>query len=130
MPNLPRHDTHTASLHVRIFELKEATMARVRLNEKQDLPEQYREMFERIEAQPGGVLNIYRALSHAPEAMRRFMSLGRQFLVRGKLDPKLRELAILRAGFLCRSEYELAQHIDFARRVGLTDAQIKGAAGP
>src|SRR5438552_11431052 len=66
MPNLPRHDTYTASLHVRIFELKEATMARVRLNEKQDLPEQYREMFERIEAQPGGVLNIYRASRTRP----------------------------------------------------------------
>ena len=105
-------------------------MARVRLNETQDLPEQYRELFDRIEAQPGGILNIYRALSHSPEAMRRFMALGRQFLVHGKLDPKLRELAILRAGFVCRSRYELAQHIDFGRRVGLTDAQIRGCADP
>jgi alkylhydroperoxidase family enzyme len=105
-------------------------MARVRLNTTEDLPEDVRWLFERMEAR-GGLLNIFRVLSHSPEAMRRFMKFGSYLLEEGKLDPKLRELAILRAGAVCRSPYEFGQHIGFARRVGLDDAKIKAtlAAG-
>jgi alkylhydroperoxidase family enzyme len=78
----------------------------------------------------GGLLNIFRAFSHSPEALRRFMKLGSYFLDEGKLDPKLRELAILRAGYLCRAPYEFAQHVSFARNVGLSDSQIRGVAEP
>jgi alkylhydroperoxidase family enzyme len=104
-------------------------MARVRLNETQDLPEDQRWLFERM-SQRGPILNIFRAMSHSPEALRRFMKLGSYFLEEGKLDPKLRELAIIRAGMVCRSPYEVSQHIAFGRRVGLTDAQIRGVAAP
>ena len=104
-------------------------MPRVRLNETADVPESHRWIFERME-QRGAVLNIFRALSHSPEAMRRFMKLGSYFLEEGRLNPKLRELAILRAGAICRSPYEFSQHIAFARRVGLTDSQIRGVVDP
>lgn len=104
-------------------------MARVRLNETQDLPESHRWLFERMEKR-GGILNIFRALSHSPEALRRFMKFGSYFLDEGKLDPKLRELAILRAGYLCRAPYEVSQHVSFGRRVGLSDSQIRGVAEP
>lgn len=104
-------------------------MTRVRLNETADLPEDHRWLFERMEKR-GGVLNIFRALSHSPEALRRFMKFGSYLLEDGKLDPKLRELAILKAGQLCRSPYEFSQHISFARRVGLSDSQVRGIADP
>ncbi len=104
-------------------------MARVRLNETKDLPEDHRWLFERMEKR-GSLLNIFRALSHSPEAMRRFMKFGSYLLEEGKLDPALRELAILRAGAVCRSPYEFSQHISIARRAGLTDAQIRGCTDP
>ncbi len=104
-------------------------MARVRLNETADLPEEHRWLFERLEAQ-GPILNIFRAMSHSPVALRRFMKFGSYFLGEGKLDPNLRELAILRAGYLCRAPYEFSQHIAFGRRVGLSDSQIRGIAEP
>jgi alkylhydroperoxidase family enzyme len=104
-------------------------MARVRLNETKDLPEDQRWLFERME-QRGRILNIFRAMSHSGVALRRFMKLGSYFLEEGKLDPALRELAILRAGYLCRAPYEFSQHISFARRVGLSDSQIRGIAEP
>ncbi len=104
-------------------------MARVRLNETADLPEDHRWLFERMEKR-GGVLNIFRALSHSPEALRRFMKFGSYFLEEGKLDAGLRELAILRVGMLCGSPYEFSQHIAFGRRAGLTDGQIRGIASP
>jgi alkylhydroperoxidase family enzyme len=104
-------------------------MTRVRMVETPDLPESHRWIFERME-KTDSILNIYRALAHSPEALRRFMKFGSYLLAEGKLDPKLRELAILRAGVLCRSPYEVSQHIGFGRRVGLTDAQIRGVAAP
>jgi alkylhydroperoxidase family enzyme len=104
-------------------------MARVRLNQTEDLPEDYRWIFERMDKDNSN-LNIFRALSHSPEAMRRFMKFGRYLLGEGKVDPKLRELAILKAGYICRSPYEFSQHIAFARRTGLSDSQIRGVANP
>lgn len=104
-------------------------MARVRLNTTAEVAESHRWMFERMEQNagaPSDVLNIFRAMSHSPEALRRFMKFGQYFLSEGKLDPKLRELAILRAGWLCRSPYEFSQHVSFGRRTGLTDDQIRG----
>jgi alkylhydroperoxidase family enzyme len=104
-------------------------MARVRLNETAEVAEGHRWMFERMEKQ-GPVLNIFRALSHSPEALRRFMKFGSYFLGEGKLEPKLRELAILRAGYLCRSPYEFSQHVAYGRRAGLSDEQIRGVVEP
>ena len=100
-------------------------MARVRLNETSEVAEDHRWLFERME-QRGPILNIFRALSHSPVALRRFMKFGGYFLEEGKLDPKLRELAILRAGWLCQSRYEFSQHVSFGRRTGLSDEQIRG----
>lgn len=104
-------------------------MARVRLNETRDVAEDHRWLFERMEKR-GGLLNIFRALGHSPEALRRFMKFGSYFLEEGKLDPKLRELAILRVGMDCRAPYEFSQHIAFGRRTGLSDAQIRGVGNP
>ncbi|MGH7621711.1 MAG: carboxymuconolactone decarboxylase family protein [Gemmatimonadaceae bacterium] len=104
-------------------------MARVRLNETNDLPEDQRWLFERME-QRAPVLNIFRSLSHSPVALRRFMKLGSYFLEEGKLDPAMRELAILRVGHECGAPYEFGQHVSIGRRAGLTDAQIRGVGSP
>jgi alkylhydroperoxidase family enzyme len=104
-------------------------MARVRLNETQDIAESHRWIFERMD-KAGTTLNIFRALSHSPEAMLRFMRFGNYLLTEGKLDAGLRELAILRAGWLCRSPYEFSQHIAFGRRAGLSDEQIRAVTDP
>lgn len=71
-------------------------------------------------------LNIYRMLANADGAARGFVHLGNSLLFRGKLDPKLRELAILRVGWLSRASYEVYQHERIGRDVGLSDAKIRG----
>jgi len=42
-----------------------------------------------------------------------------------------REIAILRIGWLCRSAYEWGQHVNIARRIGISDEEIRRVqAGP
>ena len=41
------------------------------------------------------------------------------------LSPQLREIAILRVGYLSNAAYEVFQHEAYARHVGLADAQIE-----
>jgi alkylhydroperoxidase family enzyme len=45
-----------------------------------------------------------------------------------KLDPKLREIAILRTGYVVGSRFVYSQHCKAGRRVGLTEEQIASIA--
>lgn len=79
----------------------------------------------------GRLLNIFRTLAHHPELMRRWLVFGNHVLGKSTFPARERELAILRVGFLCRSEYEWGQHVLIARRCGISDAEIaRVAAGP
>lgn len=67
-------------------------------------------------------LNIFRMLSHSDHLFEPFVRLGNGFLAKGKLDPVLREVAILRVGYLSGSRYETYQHEAIGRRLGMSDA--------
>ena len=69
--------------------------------------------------------NVSRMLAGAsPGVNRGFGAFGRGYMSESPLDPKLREIAILRVGYLSNAAYEVYQHEALARHVGLTDAQI------
>jgi alkylhydroperoxidase family enzyme len=42
-----------------------------------------------------------------------------------KLDPRLRELAILQVGYLAKSPYEYSHHVKIGREFGVTDDDIR-----
>ena len=67
--------------------------------------------------------NIYRILANAPTALPGFVQLAGALLTRSELDPQLREMVILRVGYLQRSDYELFHHSELARSFGVTDAE-------
>jgi alkylhydroperoxidase family enzyme len=46
------------------------------------------------------------------------------FLLNGKVDPRLRELVILRIAWRCGQPYEWAQHYRRARQLEITDAEV------
>ena len=69
-------------------------------------------------------LNIYRMLAHATTVAPGFLMMGRGLLRESELDPKLRELAILRVGILSGAGYEVHQHKRVAASVGVTEAKI------
>ena len=74
----------------------------------------------------GQALNIFLTMAHHAPALRRFMALGTELLLKGNLPPRERELLILRTGWNCRSEYEWGQHVAIGRSAGLTDDEIRG----
>lgn len=70
-------------------------------------------------------LNVARMIANASDAVfQNFSRLGNSLMTRGKLDNKLREIAILRNARVCGSLYEYTQHVPIAKSTGLSDEQI------
>src|SRR6266536_6540118 len=70
-------------------------------------------------------LNIFRLLANADTAFVPWLRWAGVLLSDLKLDPLLRELAILRVAQLTpHAEYEWIQHVPIAKAVGATDAQV------
>ncbi len=91
--------------------------------------DEVRETLSRLPAEVG----IFKMLAHAETLLKPTMRLGGAMLGKMKLDPLLRELALLHAVKLEGGEYEWVQHVPVAQKFGATDAQIaaleKGDAG-
>lgn len=66
---------------------------------------------------------------HHPELMKRYFPFLDFLLREGVLPPRYRELAILRVAWLRQTEYEWTQHVMIARTVGISDDEIRAAAG-
>ena len=69
-------------------------------------------------------LNIFRMLGHSGELLDGFHRLGSQILYFTKLDPVLREIAIIRVGVLSKATYEVHQHERIGRQLGMSDEKI------
>lgn len=70
-------------------------------------------------------LNIFRMMGHSGEMLDGFVRLGNQILAFSSLDPILREIAIVRVGVLSNARYEVYQHEEISRRLGMDDAKIR-----
>jgi 4-carboxymuconolactone decarboxylase len=73
-------------------------------------------------------LNLYKMLPHAPAIAPKFLRMGRAILRESALDPKLREIAILRVNFLSGDKYDLHHHARAGRNAGLGEEQISALA--
>lgn len=70
-------------------------------------------------------INLYRALVHSPNGARSFQGLGLFIRHESRLDPRLRELAILQVGYVTRSAYEYSHHIAIGRSFSVSDDDIR-----
>lgn len=95
-------------------------MARIPYPDPDALPDEVRSFFDRIRPK----LNIYRMLPHAESSLYGFMKLGNALLFKADLDPVLRELVILRVGYLSAADYEVHQHLVVAAHVGVPAEKI------
>ena len=79
-----------------------------------------REMFGKLQA-----LNIYRMMVHADTQMPRFVRFGNGLLFKTAIDPILREMAILRVGYLSKASYEVHQHERISRDLGMAEDKLQ-----
>ena len=93
-------------------------MARVPYLQKNDLPADQQDLLARN-------ITLFQALVNSPNAARAFGGLGQFIRFKSRLDPRLRELAILQVGYLARQPYEWSHHVKIGRDFGVSDADIK-----
>jgi len=93
-------------------------MARVPYLDKTDLSEADQDLLNRP-------ISLFKALVNSPNAARAFSGLGGFIRYGSKLDPRLRELAILQVGWLARSPYEWSHHVKIGHDFGVSDDDIQ-----
>jgi len=96
-------------------------MARVPYLDPSDLPSEHKDLLARN-------INLFRAMVHSPNGARAFHGLGEFIRHKSRLDPRLRELAILQVGFLTKSVYEYTHHIKIGRDFGVADDDLRAIA--
>lgn len=69
-------------------------------------------------------LNIFRMMAHGGDLVDGFLRLGNHLLYYTKLDPVLREIAIIRVGVLSRAHYEVWQHETIGRKIGMSEDKL------
>jgi len=69
-------------------------------------------------------LNVFRVLLHHPELTQKITGLLTFLLFQGKLDARLRELAIMRIGWVTKAEYEWTQHWAVALRLKVSEEEL------
>lgn len=72
--------------------------------------------------------NIFATFIRHPRLFRPYSVFGMYIFNASTLDARTRELAILRVAARMGCEYEHAQHVRFAQRAGITDAEIAAVA--
>lgn len=103
-------------------------MARLSYLNREQLPELERDIFDDLTRQRGAIGNIFRVAAHSPLLLRRLLYFSDGLRHRTKLDPRLRELAIMTVGRLTDCEYEYVHHQALAKRVGVRPEQVERLA--
>ncbi len=73
--------------------------------------------------------NVLATLMHHPQLAGPFLAYNNVLLQRPALDPRLRELMVLRVAWRTRARYEWAQHVRLATRLGMSSDEIDAIAG-
>jgi uncharacterized peroxidase-related enzyme len=98
-------------------------MALVRYVSTAEAAEGIKARFQKMEEKGHEVPNFLRILAHSPELLEGFVSLNGA-LNRMQLDPKLRELAYIRASEINACGYCLQHHKKAGRKAGLDERQV------
>ena len=77
-------------------------------------------------------LNVFRIMGRVPESFQPFLDFAFSILVKSELDPRKREIAVLRVAHVTKANYEWVQHVAVAKGVGVTQEEIDliGADAP
>ncbi len=95
-------------------------MARMPYCEPGEAPPKAKESLENLEP-----MNIFKMMAHGDGILQKFVLLGNHILFKSKLDPVLREIAIVRVGVLSKAKYEVFQHERICRQLGMSEELIE-----
>jgi alkylhydroperoxidase family enzyme len=96
-------------------------MARLPYLDKSDLLPEHQDLLARN-------INLYRLLAHSPRGARSLNTLARFIRDGSRLDPRLRQMAILQVGYITRSAYEFSHHIKISREFSVSDDDVRAIA--
>jgi alkylhydroperoxidase family enzyme len=100
-------------------------MARVPLLDRAALPPADRDIYDAYVAVRGrGPSDIHRAIANAPNLLRAYMPLSNELRFGTRLDPRLRELAIVAVGWITHIEHEFNAHSKMALAAGVRQEQL------
>ena len=94
-------------------------MARVPYVKHDELTASQLPIFDQISQTRGHVPNLFAALLNNPEATKAVATVGEYIRYQSKLDPIIRETAILAAAKELQNDYEWSQHEPIARETGV-----------
>ena len=104
-------------------------MARVPYIREDEHPELAELIASLRQARRGRLLNLYRLLLHSPEVAKTWLAYINAVRWQTELDGALRELVIIRVGYLNRAEYVVSQHVpSLAQAEGLSPEQTEALA--
>ncbi len=121
-----RQNVTTQSVEAHAFNPR-PTYQRIPLIDKNNLTPAQQKMLE-----SRADFNLYKTLAHHVELYNAWSPLGQIMLSGSTIDPRHREIAMLRMGWLCQAEYEWAQHARIAHdSYGFSPEEIRRiAVGP
>jgi alkylhydroperoxidase family enzyme len=93
-------------------------MARLPYIEKSQLPAEHQDLLKREIA-------IFKCMVHSPNAARAFQGLGGFIRHKSRLDPRLREIAILAVGWITQAPYEWSHHVKIGQEFGVSEGDIR-----
>ena len=83
---------------------------------KSEWDPEIQDLFEKIGYETEEDLyNVLKTLAHHPKLLKRWLPFANHVLLKSTLTPRIREIVILRTGWLCGSEYEWTQHVRIAK---------------
>lgn len=104
-------------------------MARISYIEEKDHPE-LAELIGKVRAgRRGTLINVYKLLLHAPPLAACWLDIVSAARYKTELDGRLREIVIIRVGYLNRTDYVVKQHVpELSAPEGLSKAECDALA--
>ena len=102
--------------------------ARIPIPKDEDLSPEIRAYITKVREANRGALNLSNMLCNVPASIKEFNAMGGTILFKSELDPRQREIAVLRIAHITRAAYEWHHHRRLGKSVGVTDEEIEKIA--
>ncbi|HEY4309203.1 MAG TPA: carboxymuconolactone decarboxylase family protein [Pirellulales bacterium] len=123
-PETPSHDAAGRSARAR------PTKPRIPPVKKEDWSPKQQELLAPFE-RTGRLFNVFTTMANHPDLAEDWLTFATHILGSNSLPPRDREILILRIGWLCKAEYEWAQHVRIGKGTGLSEDDVRRIAeGP